>query len=178
MPEIPIIPRWADVSDRLASGLGRWIDRACVALLALLVVDVWFGVLVRYALPLPFTFMEEAARYLMIWLALLAAAGCIVRRQHIGVQFLFTALPRGARRLLLAVIDLLSFAFFAFIFVYGIGLVGRGTTRLTMIYGMTKALPFAAVPAFGGLAAILMLLVALRDQGLLAVRAEHEDFRP
>ena len=178
MPEQTAPPAWAATADRLATQLGRWIDRACVALLVVLVLDVWFGVLVRYAVPLPFTFMEEAARYLMIWLALLAAASCIVRREHIGVQFLFNALPRRARRALLGAIDVLSFAFFLFLFLYGIGLVGRGSTRLTMIYGMSKALPFAAVPAFAGLAAVIMLLVAVRDQGRLAVGAVDEDFRP
>lgn len=178
MSATPVPPPWALTADRLAQHLGRWIDRACIVLLALLVLDVWFGVLVRYAVPLPFTFMEEAARYLMIWLALLAAAACIVRREHIGVQFLFTALPHGAQRLLLGFIDALSFAFFLFLFLYGVGLVGRGTTRLTMIYGMSKALPFAAVPAFAGLAAVLMLLVAVRDQGRLGAGAVDEEFRP
>lgn len=156
-------------SDRLA-----WlVDRVCIALMVLLVLDVWLGVLVRYLWPLPITFMEEAARYLMIWVALLAVSSCISRREHIGVQAVFGALPLGARRVLLLVLDLLGIAFFALLFFYGIGMVDRGGRTFTMIYGVSKALPFAAVPVAAAIAVVQLALVAVRDQARLRVHPEH-----
>jgi TRAP-type C4-dicarboxylate transport system permease small subunit len=113
---------------------------------------------------MPITFMEEAARYLMIWVALLAISSCIPRREHIGVQALFERLPAGARRVLLGLLDLLAIAFFVFLALYGLGLVERGAKTFTMIYGASKALPFAAVPVGAALAAIQLVLVAVRDQ--------------
>jgi TRAP-type transport system small permease protein len=142
-------------------------DRAAAVLLALLVLDVWLGVLVRYALPLDLTFMEEAARYLMIWVALLAVSSGIPRREHIGVQVLFERLPPGLRRGLLGALDVLAFAFFVFLALYGLGLVERGGKTFTMIAGMSKALPFAAVPVGAALAALQIALVAVRDQARL-----------
>lgn len=150
----------ASASDKMT-----WVvDRACAALLVLLVLDVWLGVFVRYVIPLPITFTEEAARYLMIWTALLAVSCGISRREHIGVQLLFDTLPPHLRRILLGLIDLLALGFFLFLVIYGIGLVEKGGSRFTMIYGMTKALPFAAVPVSAALACAQLTLVAIRDQ--------------
>lgn len=154
----------ARMADRLSRALTRTVDMVCVALLILLVLDVWLGVIVRYVWPLPITFMEEAARYLMIWVALLAVSCGISRREHIGVQMLFAALPSAARRILLAVLDLLGIVFFATLIWYGIGMVERGDRMTTMIYGMSKSLPFAAVPVSATLAVIQLMLVAVRDQ--------------
>jgi len=163
----------AELAHRASDRLAWLVDRVCVALLVLLVLDVWLGVLVRYVWPLPITFMEEAARYLMIWVALLAVSACISRREHIGVQALFGRLPVSARRWLLLALDLLGIAFFALLFFYGTGLVARGAKTFTMIYGMSKALPFAAVPVASALAAVQLALVALRDQARIRVHPEH-----
>jgi TRAP-type C4-dicarboxylate transport system permease small subunit len=158
----------AAYADRASKGLCRWVDRACMALMALLVMDVWLGVFARYVMPLPITFMEEAARYLMIWVALLAVSSGIARREHIGVQMLFVRLPALARRLLLGLLDLLAIAFFAVLLWYGIGMVERGERISTMIYGLSKMLPFAAVPVSAALAIVQLILVAVRDQARLA----------
>jgi len=158
----------AAVADRWSQRLAWVTDRAAAVLLALLVLDVWLGVFARYVMPLPITFMEEAARYLMIWVALLAVSSCIPRREHIGVQVLFERLPAQARRVLLGVLDLVGIAFFVFLAAYGLGLVEKGAKTFTMIYGMSKALPFAAVPVGAALAAAQLVLVAVRDQARLA----------
>ncbi|MFT6775565.1 MAG: TRAP-type C4-dicarboxylate transport system permease small subunit [Paracoccaceae bacterium] len=71
------------------------MERTCVALLALFVLDVWLGVVARRIIPLPITFTEELARYLMIWMALLAVSCEIAHREHIGVEFVFSRLPGG-----------------------------------------------------------------------------------
>jgi TRAP-type C4-dicarboxylate transport system permease small subunit len=156
----------ADAAQRA----GQWslrinlvVERVVAALLVVLILDVWLGVFVRYVWPLPITFMEEAARYLMIWAALLAVSCGVARREHIGVMMLFDSLPLAWRPALLGLLDLIGLAFFVFLFVYGIGLVQSGANRLTMIYGISKALPFAAVPVAALLAAIQTVLVATRD---------------
>jgi TRAP-type C4-dicarboxylate transport system permease small subunit len=42
-----------------------------------------------------YSFTEELARYLMIWMALLAVSCEIAHREHIGVEFVFSRLPGG-----------------------------------------------------------------------------------
>jgi TRAP-type C4-dicarboxylate transport system permease small subunit len=151
----------------------NWIvERVCVALLVLLVLDVWLGVLVRYVIPLPLTFTEELARYLMIWMALLAVSSGIVHREHIGVEFIFERMPAAARRWLAIAFDVIAFAFFAALFWYGLDFVDRGFKRITMIYEIPKAYPFMGVPLAAGMACVQLLLLGIHD--FVAERApEH-----
>ena len=150
----------ADTSARLS-----WVvERVCVALMILLILDVWLGVVARYLIPMPITFTEEAARYLMIWMALLAVSVGITKREHIGVELLFEKFPRTLRRWLLLGLDILAFVFFLVLFIYGIDMVIRGTKSYTMIFGLNKSLPFAAVPTAAFLCCVQLVLVALRDQ--------------
>lgn len=166
----------AERLDRISLRLAWLTDRAAAGLLLLLVLDVWLGVVARYLVPLPLTFTEELARYLMIWVALLAVSSCISRREHIGVQVLFERLPPGSRRVLLGLLDALGIAFFAFLTLYGMGMVERGARTFTMIYGASKALPFAALPVGAALATVQLLLVALRDQARLSRQPSHMVF--
>ncbi len=142
----------------------NWVvERFCVLLLALLVLDVWLGVLARYVLPFPATFTEELARYLMIWMALLAVSSGISHREHIGVLVLFERFPPSVRKWLAVLFDLIALVFFALIFFYGLGLVERGFNRYTMIEAIPKAYPFMGVPLAAAMACIQLVLVAIHD---------------
>ena len=59
--------------------------------------------------PLPITFTEELARYLMIWMALLAVSSGIAYREHIGVEFVFSRFPAPVRRWLAVAFDAIGF---------------------------------------------------------------------
>lgn len=143
--------------------LNWFVERLCVALMILLVLDVWLGVLVRYVLPLDWTFTEEMARYLMIWMALLAVSSGISHREHIGVLVIFERFPPAGRKWLAVLFDILAFGFFALIFLYGIGFVERGFSRYTMIAQIPKGYPFIGVPLAAALACIQLALVAVHD---------------
>jgi len=152
-----------------------WLtERFCAILMVLLVLDVWLGIVVRYIVPLDLTFTEEAARYLMIWTALLAISAGISRRDHIGVLLLFEKLSPPYRSFMLLAIDSIVFFFFAFLFYYGIEFAVVGASRNSMIFGMSKFLPFLSVPVAAGLACIQVLLVSIRDQTITA----HEFRKP
>ena len=153
----------ADRAKALSYRINWVVERACVILLVLLVLDVWLGVLVRYVIPLPLTFTEELARYLMIWMALLAVSSAIVHRQHIGVEFIFMRLPAPARRWLAVSFDLIGLVFFAALFWFGLGFADRGMGRVTMIYGMPLGYAVASVPAAALLACIQLLLSGIHD---------------
>ncbi len=142
----------------------NWVvERVCVALLVILGLDVWLGVLVRYVIPLPLTFTEELARYLMIWMALLAVSSGIVHREHIGVEVIFERMPAWARRWLAVAFDVIAFSFFAVLFWYGLDFVDRGFKRITMIYEIPKAYPFMGVPLAAGMACIQLFLIGIHD---------------
>lgn len=153
----------AGYAIRTSRRMNWLVERFCVLLLVVLVLDVWLGVLVRYVLPARWTFTEELARYLMIWMALLAVSSGISHREHIGMSFVFERFPPAARKWLSLSFDIFAFGFFAIILFNGIGFVERGFSRFTMINEIPKAYPFVGVPLAAGLACIQLLLVAIHD---------------
>ncbi len=148
---------------RASRRINWFVERLCVLLLVLLVLDVWLGVLVRYVLPVKWTFTEELARYLMIWAALLAVSSGISHREHIGMLVVFERFPPGVRKWMSVAFDVIAFGFFAVILIYGIGFVDRGFSRFTMIAEIPKAYPFMGVPLAAGLACLQLLLVTVHD---------------
>ena len=157
------MPGLADTAIRTSRRVNWLVERFCVLLLILLVLDVWLGVMVRFVLPVRWTFTEELARYLMIWMALLAVSSGISYREHIGVLVLFERFPPVVRKWLAVAFDLIAFGFFAVILVNGLGFVERGFSRYTMISEIPKAYPFMGVPLAAGLACLQLILVAVHD---------------
>ncbi len=166
--------RIAGIAATLSYRLSQVTEVIVIILMAVLVLDVWLGIFARYFSEFPITFTEELARYLMIWMALLAVSIGISRRAHIGVLIVFDRTQGISRHLLMGAIDLLGFLFFAFLFYYGLGFTIDGARRLTMIYSMPKSIPFAAVPVSCLLAAIQIALVAVRDQAELLPEPDQE----
>lgn len=143
--------------------LDRVIRVVCVLLLILLVLDVWLGIMARYILPFSLTFTEELARYLMIWMALLAVSSGIVHREHIGVEFVFDRFAQSGRRVLAISFDVIAFIFFAALFWYGLDFVERGFKRITMIYDIPKGYPFMIVPLASAICCVQLVLTGLHD---------------
>lgn len=132
-------------------------------LLAALVIDVWLGVASRYLFDSPFAWTEELARYLMIWMALLAGSSAIVRREHIGLNIVKQRLSHANQRHLVLFIDALGMVFFFILFWFGLQMTQSGLHQYANIFGMTMALPFAAVPVASFLSVLQLGLRAVDD---------------
>ena len=96
------------IRDRLTRGL----ELAIVAIVALLVVSVVWGVFTRYALGEQAKWTEELARFLLIWVALLGGAVAFATRSHLGVDVFVNRLHPEARRVT-EVVAFLVVLFFA-----------------------------------------------------------------
>ncbi|MGI9450558.1 MAG: TRAP transporter small permease [Geminicoccaceae bacterium] len=157
----PLQDRVAGISARL----NWWVERLVALLMVLLVADVWLGVVARYVLRVQIPWTEELARYLMIWAALLAISCGIARREHIGFRLLLERFPERMQKSFLIAFDVVAFAFFAFLFIYGIGMTGTGAKQFAMIFGMSMAVPYASVPVSSLLACVQIVLAGIRDAG-------------
>lgn len=147
----------------MSSRLDRVNQWAVGLLMALLLLNVWLAVLDRYLLNWQMAWVEELARYLMIWGILLAVPSCVALRQHVRLTMVVERLPAGVQRWLGVVVDLIAIAFFGYVAVLGTGFVSQGLSQATMVFGMPMAIPFAAVSVSFGLAAIQTLLAMIRD---------------
>ena len=145
--------------------LNRIVEAVVVVLLAALVLDVWIGVADRYVFHWQLNWPEILARYLMIWMALLAISCAIARREHIGLTIVIDRLPASLRRTALVLCDILAIGLFAYVLWYGIGFAAGGMARQAMIFGMSMGPAFASVPAAAALCVIQLALCVIRDGG-------------
>ncbi len=74
--------------ERIKSGLDWALSRILVGIMAVLLLDVVWQVITRYALGDPSSFTDELARFLLIWIALLGAAYVTGQRGHIAIDLL------------------------------------------------------------------------------------------
>jgi len=96
----------------LKDGLTRGLELLIIITMALLVVDVVWGVFTRYALGEQTKWTEELARFLLVWVALLGGALAFRTKAHLGVDYFVNQLHPDARRVT-AVVAHLVVLFFA-----------------------------------------------------------------
>lgn len=117
-----------------------------------------FNVLSRYLLSDPLSWAEEIATYLFVWLAMIGAALAVKTRQHFVVEFFLDRIPGAGgawARVCVAALVVLATGL-----VFGNGLIymGWGWHAVTPATEISRALPYGAVAAGGG----LMLIRALQ----------------
>lgn len=150
---------------KASAALNFGVEAIIAILMALLVLDVWLGVVDRYFFHWQLPWPEILARYLMIWAAMLAVSSGIARRDHIGLTAAIMRIPAPLRRAVLVVIDLCTLALFLYVFWYGLGFAESGATRQAMIFGVSLQPFHAAIPAAAALACVQTFLVMIRDGG-------------
>ena len=149
--------------DRIGYYVNRWNQRICAALAAAMLLVVGFGVVERYILHLGETWPEELARYIMIWMALMAVPVCAYRREHIGLDILFSRFPLAVQPWLRIALDLIGIGFFLLLTVFGIGMTEAGATQFATIFGITMMVPFMAVPVTSALTVFQLVVTMLRE---------------
>ena len=154
----------------IASALSRFVERLaaypCIAATGGMTVIVLLGVFFRYVLRSPLSWSEEVARYLMIWAASLAISIGIMRREHLGITFAVSRLPRSLQKICVVLVHLgvLWFLWILTKFGYFMAIEGKAQLspalarfRITMIWSLS------AIPVAGALAMIQTFLQMIID---------------
>ncbi len=133
---------------QVKSGLGRLL----IFIFALLVADVLWQVFARYVLNTSFSFTEELARFLLIWLSIIGAAYLNAERAHLSMDFLFTRLSEANKRKASIFAELVIFFFALFVMVVGGANLVYTTLYLDQLSG-TMQIPlgyvYAVLPVCG-----------------------------
>lgn len=128
-----------------------------VFLFGAIVVVVFAQVVSRFVFNAPFSWSEELARYLQVWLILLASAACVRRGLHLTVDYAVHSLGpqlRWAMRLL-AIAGVVFFL--GVVIVSGVVLISATANQATPALEIPIRVVYLALP----LGALLMLLEAL-----------------
>ncbi len=131
---------------------------AVVSMFALQVVVVFAQVIWRFVFNDPFSWSEELARYLQVWIVLLAASVCIYEGSHLAVDYLVHYLPTRHRRILSLAVTILMMIFFGVLIVAGIKMMVTAQSQTSPALHISISAVYLVFPVAG----TLMLLESLK----------------
>ncbi len=119
---------------------------------------VFVNVVLRYGFGTSISWVEEVARFLMIWGAFLGAGLALREGRHVAIEVLQDRLPEPARRALRIVIGVVVLVFIIGLAYLGARFVIFGWDKVTMALQVSRGLPYLAVPIGSAVFAIHLLL--------------------
>lgn len=136
----------------LRDGMTKALELFIVATMALLVVDVVWGVFTRYALGQQAKWSEELARFLLVWVTLLGGAVAFGTKAHLGVDYFVNLLHPAARKVTAVVVHLVVLFFALEVLLHGGAQVVSDALRLeqtTPALGWKMGHVYLALPIAG-----------------------------
>lgn len=132
-----------------SESLDRAVLFTVVVLSIPLVLIVLYAVFMRYVLNAAPTWSEEIARYLMVWMSLLATSAAMRRGQHIGLTFVVEKAGPRLRKVLNMVAYLLVLLFFTVLLVKGIDMTFFVAKQHSPSVNIPMWIPYLSVPVAG-----------------------------
>jgi TRAP-type C4-dicarboxylate transport system permease small subunit len=146
-----------DLFNRFVDALVAVVRLVCIVLATALFVVVIAAIVARYGFGQAVSWTEEVPRYLLIWISFLAAAVCVLKREHVGFELLFDSLPPRPRRALAIFVSLLMLGFGWIVFRYGIVFVEDFGSDLMETIPFTNYWYYPAMPVSGFLTMVFAL---------------------
>ena len=127
-------------------------------------VLLFFQVVSRYVLHHSFTWTEELATILFVWMTYLGVAGAVTYRKHLKIDAFVSAVPFKVRRVLLIVSDIIFFGFSLYIIFPMMRLVNNFAARhaVSSIMKIPKSLSYVIMPLCFALTAIRLIQDIIR----------------
>ena len=141
--------------------IGKYLAYVLVLLMAIITLDVLWGVFTRYALGHQAGWTEELARFLLIWIGMLGAAWASGQKMHLSIDLLSSKIRPKSRARLVVFINLLIAGFALTVMVVG----GLRLMYITHTLGQASAamripmaLVYAVIPVAGAVVAFYKIM--------------------
>lgn len=145
--------------------IDKTLGNFLVALMAIMTLDVLWGVLTRYLLGSQASWSEELARFLLIWIGILGAAYASGQKMHLSIDLLQPKLSTRNQVRLSRVINVLVIAFTLSVMVIG-GLrliyITQTLGQLSAALRIPMAFIYSVVPISG------LLIIYYKILGLIS----------
>ena len=148
----------------MKQSINKYLGYFLIFLMAMMLIDVLWGVFTRYALGNQASWTEELARFLLIWISILGAAYASGQKMHLSIDLLRPRLTEKGRERLSVFIN-----FMIIFFAIAVLLVGGG--RLIYITNVLEQLsPALRLP-------MSLVYSVLPISGLLIIYYKMTDLR-
>ena len=134
----------------------HWSDGLVIAVFWLLAFVVFLQFFTRYVLNDSLGWTEEIARFLLIAVTFIGAVMAVRRQSHIAVEVFYRWMSRPTRRVLQAVVDVVSVLFYGALTWFTIQLAGR-TRQMMVSIDVPKSLVYWGVAACFAVMTLLAL---------------------
>ena len=139
---------WTNWLERRVTGLEQILLRCLVVVTFCLTLA---QVIFRYLLDNPLVWSDELVRYLLVWTAMIGAAGALRIRSHFSLtSFVAHLRPRSAFAVSLLV-DVAAGIFAAVLLVQGARMTAFGFSEQASSFSVSMGWFYLAVPVGGGL---------------------------
>ena len=135
----------------LARAGSNVVEGLLLLMMVVLCADVFLGVFSRYVIGRTFTWYDEIARLLFVWIVFLGAAVGVRRTAHFRLHLLVDRFPPGVRRAADVFGVLVLIGFGLVLIQQGWKLVELGQFQRTPVMGLSKQYVYLSVPAGGAL---------------------------
>lgn len=139
-----------------------WLGMFLALLMAIMTIDVLWGVFTRYALGHQASWSEELARFLLIWIGILGAAYASGQNMHLAIDLLSPKLEKDGQKKLKGLIRIIIILFAVAVLIVG----GFRLIYVTHVLGQTSPalqIPMTIVYAAIPLAGLLVVYYKLHD---------------
>jgi TRAP-type C4-dicarboxylate transport system permease small subunit len=157
---------------KLKSLMTKAVTWGLILAVALLVLDVVWGVFTRKVIGEQAKWTEELARFLLIWVTMLGGAVAFGRKGHLGVDYLVGKFDPEVRKLMAMIVHLIVLFFAVSVFIYGGWQVVRDSfavEQMTPALGWKMGYVYMALPVSG----VFMIIYTL-DNLIRLIRAKPE----
>ena len=140
--------------------LEEWVLVASMIVLVILVVA---QVIARYVVNYSIGWSEELARYLLIWIAWIAASYAVTQHAHIRVEILKDRFPLRIKQIIEMIVLIIWFGMAAFLAIEGTRfvLLVKNTNQISPSLGVGMWIVYLAVPVGGTLMCIRLIQQAI-----------------
>ena len=116
-----------------------------VLILSAIIISITSGIISRYFFGNPFTWTEELATFLFIWLSFLGAGIASAKKKHVMVDFLTEKIPEKHSNLIKLVLNILIIMFLVLIIVGAVILQPKTSAHASVALNIPKNLYYLPV---------------------------------
>jgi len=142
-----------------------FVEWICLALMIVLVGDVFLGVFSRYVMQATFKWYDEVARLCFVWIIFLGAGVAVRRRLHFRMHLVIDRFAPGARLAAERLITLTVIGFGAILVAGGIRIAPIAHRQVTDALEISQLWFFGALPVGGALMIFFALPQLWRRDG-------------
>lgn len=134
--------------DSLIKRIGN-LDVAVAGIaLIVLIVTTFIGVITRYIIGQPFTWLEEIQLFCMVWIVFAASGAAYRTGSHVAIEMIVDMLPEKAQKIAGYVIDIIVALTIGYLFYASMGFVQSflKSGRTTSILHIPMAFQYGIAP--------------------------------